>query len=146
MSRTPIKPLSAQLLQLIGQFLHEMRNPQFKIEYGDVTTYIVSSAPCDDGPITTPLLSDILSRHMGYAPTREFTRNLMGASIYDTDLECMAVLYSLLMMDHLPPSGLRVSIIRILYSDNGEDLERHLVDNLDDDDSDWLKAQLERIS
>ncbi|CAG8178538.1 unnamed protein product [Penicillium nalgiovense] len=35
------------------------------------------------------------------------------------------------MMDILPPSSLRISIKRILYSHNGEDLMRHLVDNLD---------------
>ncbi|CDM36283.1 unnamed protein product [Penicillium roqueforti FM164] len=100
------------------------------IEYGDVATYIVSSALCDDGPITTDLLSGILSRYIGYAPPT-FIKNLMGLNAGNTDLECMVVLYSLLMMDILPPSSLRISIKRILYSHNGEDLMRHLVDNLD---------------
>lgn len=57
----------------------------------------------------------------------------------------MVVLYSLLMMDHLPPRGVRESISRILYSDNGEDLERHLMENLDDENSNLLKVQLGRI-
>ena len=144
---TPTKPLTAQLLRVISQFcmfffnpthsryltnysVHEMDNPQFMIEHGDVATYIVSSAPCDDGPITTDLLSGILSRHIGYAPPT-FIKNLMGSNAGNTDLECMVVLYSLLMMDILPPSSLRTSIKRILYSHTGEDLIRHLMDNLD---------------
>lgn len=131
---------------LANYLVCDMRNPRFNIKYGDVKTYIVSSAPCDDGPITIRLLSDILSRSMGYVPTSEFTGNLMEQSICDTDLECMVVLYSLLMRDHLPPSDVRVSISRILYSDNGNDLERHLVDNLDHENSNLLKSQLERFS
>lgn len=131
---------------LANYLVYKIRNPQFKIEYSDITTYIVSSALYNDSPITTPLLSDILSRYIGYTPTQEFTRNLIGASIYDTDLEYIAVLYSLLIIDYLPLSGLRVLIICILYSDNREDLKRYLIDNLDNNDSDWLKAQLERIS
>ncbi|CAG8091707.1 unnamed protein product [Penicillium nalgiovense] len=137
---TPTKPLTAQFLRVISQFFREMDNPQFMIEQGDVATYIVSSAPCDDGPITTDLLSGILSRHIGYAPPT-FIKNLMGSNAGNMDLECMVVLYSLLMMDILPPSSLRTSIKRILYSHNGEDLMRHLVDNLDI----GVESQLGRI-
>ncbi|CAG8057850.1 unnamed protein product [Penicillium nalgiovense] len=154
---TPTKPLTAQLLRVISQFcmfffdpthsrhltnysVREMDNPQFMIEHGDVATYIVSSAPCDDGPITTDLLSGILSRHIGYAPPT-LIKNLIGSNAGNTDLECIVVLYSLLMMDILPPSSLRTSIKRILYSRNGEDLMRHLVDNLDI----GVESQLGRI-
>ncbi|CAG8076396.1 unnamed protein product, partial [Penicillium nalgiovense] len=137
---TPTKPLTAQLLRVISQFFREMDNPQFMIEHGDVATYIVSSAPCDDGPVTTDLLSGILSRHIGYAPPT-FIKNLMGSNAGNTDLECIVVLYSLLMMDILPPSSLRTSIKRTLYSHNGEDLMRHLVDSLDI----GIESQLGRI-
>ncbi|CRL23515.1 unnamed protein product [Penicillium camemberti] len=137
---TPTKPLTAQLLRAISQFFREMDNPQFMIEHGDVATYIVSSAPCDDSPITTDLLSGILSRHIGYAPPT-LIKNLMGSNAGNTDLECMVVLYSLLMTDILPPSSLRTSIKRILYSHNGEDLMRHLVDNLEI----GVESQLGRI-
>ncbi|CAG8178506.1 unnamed protein product [Penicillium nalgiovense] len=105
---TPTKPLTAQLLQVISQFcmfsfdpthhryltnytVREMDNPQFMIEHGDVTTYIVSSAPCDDGPITTDLVFGILSRHIGYAPPT-FIKNLMESNAGNTDMECMVVL------------------------------------------------------
>ncbi|CAG8064176.1 unnamed protein product [Penicillium nalgiovense] len=154
---TPTKPLTAQLLRVISQFcifffdptysryvtnysVREMDNPQFMIEHGDVATYIVSSAPCDDRPITTDLLSGILSRHIGYAPPT-FIKNLIGSNADNTDLECMFVLYSLLMMDILPPSSLRTPIKRILYSHNREDLMRYLVDNLDI----GVESQLGRI-
>lgn len=160
MSKTPItptKPLTAQLLQVISQFcmfffdptysryltnysVREMDNPQFTIEHGDIATYIVSSAPYDDGPITTDLLSGILSRHIGCTPPT-LIKNLMGSNAGNTDLECIVVLYSLLMMDILPPSSLRTSIKRILYSHNGEDLIRHLVDNLEI----GVESQLGRI-
>lgn len=160
MSKTPItptKPLTAQLLQVISQFcmfffdpthsryltnysVREMDNPQFMIEHGDIATYIVSSAPYDDGPITTDLLSGILSRHIGCTPPT-LIKNLMGSNAGNTDLECIVVLYSLLMMDILPPSSLRTSIKRILYSHNGEDLIRHLVDNLEI----GVESQLGRI-
>ncbi|CAI7599353.1 unnamed protein product [Penicillium viridicatum] len=148
---TPTKPLTTQLLRVISRFFREMSNPQFIIEHDHVTTYIISSARCgygdgpiDDGPITTDLLSGILSRRIGYAPP-EFIENLVGPSVGNTDLECMVVLYSLLMMDILPRSGLRMSINRILYSHNGEDLMRHLVDNLDNEASYLLESQLARI-
>jgi hypothetical protein len=109
--------------------VREMSNPRFIIERDDVTTYIISSARrvYDDGPITTDLPSDFLSRHIGYAPPA-FIENLVGPGVNNTDLESMVVLYSLLIMDILPPSGLRIPINRILYSHNGEDLMRHLVD------------------
>ena len=100
------------------------------IKYGDIATYIVSSALYNDGPITTDLLSGILSRYIGYTPPT-FIKNLIGLNTGNTDLECMVVLYSLLIIDILPPSSLRISIKRILYSHNGEDLMRHLMDNLD---------------
>jgi hypothetical protein len=101
-----------------------MHNPQFAIKYDDVTAYIISLAQ-DDGPITADLLSSVLSWHIGYAG--------------NTDLECMVVLYSLLRMDILPPIGLRTPIKRMLYSHNGEDLNRHLVDIL------YIESYSERI-
>ena len=107
-----------------------MDNPQFMIEHGDVATYIISSAPYNDRPITTDLLSGILSRHIGYAPPT-FIKNLIGSNASNTDLEYMVVLYSLLIMDILPPSSLHTPIKRILYSHNGEDLIHYLMDNLD---------------
>ena len=63
----------------------------------------------------------------------------MGSNAGNTDLECMVVLYSFLRMDILPPIGLRTPVKRMLYSHNGEDLMRHLVDNLD------IESYLERI-
>lgn len=105
-----------------------MHNPRFAIKYDDVTAYIISLAQ-DDGPITADLLSSILSWHIGYAPPT-LIKNLMGSNAGNTDLECMVVLYSLLSMDILPPIGLRTPIKRMLYSHNGEDLNRHLVDIL----------------
>ncbi|CAG8908529.1 unnamed protein product [Penicillium egyptiacum] len=122
-----------------------MSNPRFIIEQDDVTTYIISSAPwvCDEA-ITTDLLSDILSRNIGYAPSA-FIKSLVGQRVDNADLECMVVLYSLLMMDILPPCGVRVSINRILYAENGEDLQRHLVDKLDSVNSERLEMQLARI-
>ncbi|CDM32953.1 hypothetical protein PROQFM164_S02g003104 [Penicillium roqueforti FM164] len=110
--------------------VHKMDNPQFMIEHGDVATYIISSAPYNDRPITTDLLSGILSRHIGYAPPT-FIKNLIGSNASNTDLEYMVVLYSLLIMDILPPSSLHTPIKRILYSHNGEDLIHYLMDNLD---------------
>jgi hypothetical protein len=156
------KTLTENLLEHISQFcmfffdptcsrypayssVREMSNPQFSIEYDDVTTYIIRSAPSlSDGPITADLLSGVLYRQIGYAPPA-FIRSLVEPSADNTDLECMAVLYSLLMMDILPPSGLRMSINRILYSHNGEDLTRHLVDNLDNEARYLLESQLARI-
>ncbi|CAG8887477.1 unnamed protein product [Penicillium egyptiacum] len=122
-----------------------MSNPRFIIEQAYVTTYIISSAPwvCDEA-ITTDLLSDILSRHIGYAPS-SFIKSLVGQRVDNTDLECMVVLYSLLMMGILPPRDVHASINRILYAGNGEDLERHLIDQLDPVDSERLKTQLARL-
>ncbi|CAI7578589.1 unnamed protein product [Penicillium palitans] len=134
MSTTPVTPISRTLLKLVTQFFDEMSDPQFMIERDDVDAYIVSTSPwVHDGPITTNILSDILSWHIEYAP-REFT-----------DLECMVVVYSLLMMDFLPPIDVHMSVNRILYSLNGEDLKRYLTHNLDTEDSDWLESQLQRI-
>lgn len=130
---------------LANYLVYKIRNPQFKIKYGNITTYIISSALYNNSLITTPLLSNILSLYIGYTLTQEFTRNLIGASIYNTDLEYIAMLYSLLIIDHLSLSSLYISIIYILYSDNREDLKCYLIDNLDNNNSNQLKAQLERI-
>ncbi|KAJ5588779.1 hypothetical protein N7537_011457 [Penicillium hordei] len=130
----PVKPITGTLLQLVTQFFVEMSDPQFSIEDDAVNVYIVSTSPwVHDGPITTDVLYGILSQHIGYVP-REFT-----------DLDCMVVVYSLLMMDFLPPIDLRMSVNRILYSLNGKDLTRYLTDNLDTEDSDLLESQLQRI-
>jgi hypothetical protein len=114
------KTLTEKLLEHISQFcmfffdptcsrylanysVREMSNPQFSIEYDDVTTYIIRSAPSlSDEPITADLLSGVLCRQIGYAPPA-FIRSLVEPSGDNTDLECMVVLYSLLMMDILPP-------------------------------------------
>lgn len=111
-----------------------MGDLQFMIEHDDVDAYIVSISPwVHDGPITTDILSNILSWHIGYAP-QEFT-----------DLEYMVVVYSLLMMDFLPPNDVRMSVNRTFYSCNGKNLKRYLKDNLYTEDSDWLQSQLRRI-
>ncbi|KAF4770570.1 hypothetical protein HAV15_012831 [Penicillium sp. str.  len=129
-----VKPITGTLLQILTQFFDKMSDPQFRIEVDDVNAYIVSTSPwVHDGPITTDVLSSILSRHIGYVP-RAFT-----------DFECMVVVYSLLMMDFLPPIDVRMSVNRILYSLNGNDLKRYLTDNLDTEDRDLLESQLQRI-
>lgn len=130
---------------LANYLVYKIRNPQFKIKYSNITTYIISSALYNNSLITISLLSNILSRYIGYTPTQEFTRNLIETNIYNIDLEYIAILYSLLIIDHLPPSSLYISIIRILQSDNREDLKYYLIDNLDNNNSNQLKAQLERI-
>lgn len=130
----------------VDKMRREMSNPKFMIEHGDVTAYIVSTAPrVHDEPVTTHMLSDILFQHIGYTPWT-FIQKLVGLNSHNTDLECMVVLYSLLMMDFLPPSGLRGSMNRILYSHDGNHLMRHLVGNLDNEASHLLERQLGRIS
>lgn len=52
----------------------------------------------------------------------------------------MVIVYSLLMIDLLPPINVRISVNRILYSLNGEDLKRYLTYNLDIEDSDLLES------
>ncbi|KAJ5531276.1 hypothetical protein N7527_004669 [Penicillium freii] len=117
--------------EILTRFFDEMSDPQFRIEVDDVNAYIVSTSPwVYDGPITTDVLSSILSRYIGYVP-RVFT-----------DFECMVVVYSLLMMDFLPPIDVRMSVNRILYLLNGNDLKRYLTNNLDTEDRDLLESQL----
>ncbi|KAJ9486745.1 hypothetical protein VN97_g6585 [Penicillium thymicola] len=70
----PVKPVTGTLLQLVTQFFDEMSDPKFRIEDDDVNAYIVSTSPwVHDGPITTDVLSGILSHHIGYAPRNSRT-------------------------------------------------------------------------
>lgn len=50
----------------------------------------------------------------------------------------MVMVYSLLIIDFLPPNNIRILVNRILYLYNRKDLKRYIIDNLDTKDSDLL--------
>lgn len=161
MSIATPKPEAAKLVEIIEQFCKsdikttlsfaladyidlDMNHPEFQICYHVVACYALYARYQCECLINAGILHNALIDCIGYAP-KSLLESLTRVSNAETSCECIILLYSLLTLDFMPPGELRLPIKRILHSSNGDDLEQHTLNSLNEEDSLLLQSQLARI-